>query len=528
MSNIRFGSVCSGIEAASCALHPLRWRAAWLAEIDKFAAAVLAYHYPTVPNLGDMTKIARAVLLGEVEAPDVLIGGTPCQAFSVAGLREGLSDDRGQLTLAYVRLLDAIDYIRRRAGRKSSIAWWENVPGVLSSKDNAFGCFLAGLAGEDRELQPPGKKWPNAGVVVGPTRTVAWRILDAQYFGVAQRRRRVFVIASARKDFDPGKVLFEFDGLRRDTPPSREKGKAVAALTANSVGTCGADDNQAQAGHILAYGGGNTSGSIDVGTCLTAKGQRLDFDTETFAIQAGVLRKNPSSGPEGIGVQPDIAYTMEARAEVQAVCVFDPNQVTSAQNRSNPTPGISHTLPARADPPVAYSVALRGRDGGATAELGDEVAGCLRASTGGGDKPHVLAPAMAFAQNSRDEVRMLGGDGEIVGALAAQPGMKQTTYVAPGGMAVRRLTPVECERLQGFPDDYTFVPTWNGWRKMDTSETPESCLAEGLEIRQNKKTGRWRVKDVDGPRYKALGNSMAVPVMRWIGERIQSVENTLI
>jgi DNA (cytosine-5)-methyltransferase 1 len=276
---LRYGSVCSGIEAASCAWHPLGWSAAWLSEIERFPAKVLAHHYPDVPNLGDMRTISRRVLTGEVEAPDVLVGGTPCQAFSIAGLREGLADERGQLTISYVRLFDAIDYIRSRAGKRASVAVWENVPGVLSSKDNAFGCLLAGLAGEDVELVPPGKKWANAGCVYGPKRTVAWRVLDAQYFGVAQRRRRVFVIASARKDCDPAKILFEFDGVRRDSAPSREKESAVAALTANGVGTCGADDNEAQAGHIIASTG-------DVAHCLNAGGMgRQDYETETLVAQ---------------------------------------------------------------------------------------------------------------------------------------------------------------------------------------------------------------------------------------------------
>lgn len=440
---MRFGSVCSGIEAASVAWHPLGWSAFWVAEIERFPSQVLAHHYPTVPNLGDMRTISRRILTSEVEAPDVLVGGTPCQAFSIAGLREGLADERGQLTISYVRLFDAIDYIRCRAGKRPAIACWENVPGVLSSKDNAFGCFLAGLAGEDVELVPPGKKWANAGCVFGPTRTVAWRVLDAQYFGVAQRRRRVFVVASARKDCNPAEILFEFDGVRRDSAPSREAEKAVAALTANGVGTCGADDNQAQAGHLVAFGGGNTSGAIDVGTCLTAKGQRLDFDTETFAMAF-------SCKDYGADASIEIAPTMRAMNHTGshanaggqlAVCV---------------TGDITHTLKAegfdasedgtgRGQPIVpAYSVALRGREGGATAELGDEVAGCLRASTGGGDKPHVLTNA------------------------------------------VRRLMPTECEALQAFPQGYTGIPG-----------------------------------AADGPRYKALGNSMCVNVMAFIGRRIQ-------
>ncbi len=189
---LSFGSVCSGIEAASVAWEPLGWRASWFAEIEPFPSAVLAYHWPQVTNLGDMTKIRERVTSGEVSAPDVLVGGTPCQAFSVAGARKSLSDDRGQLTLEYVRLLNEIDAARYIRGEQPAIAVWENVPGVLNTKDNAFGCLLGALAGEECELQPSGKKWGNAGCVFGPQRAVAWRVLDAQYFGVAQRRRRVF------------------------------------------------------------------------------------------------------------------------------------------------------------------------------------------------------------------------------------------------------------------------------------------------------------------------------------------------
>ena len=232
---MKYGSVCSGIEAASKAWEPLGWKPSWFSEIEPFPSAVLAHHWPEVTNLGDMTKIADAVRAGEVEAPDVLVGGTPCQAFSIAGLREGLSDDRGQLTLSYVELANAIDAKRRERGEPEAIIVWENVPGVLSSKDNAFGCFLAGLAGESSELQPAGGKWTHAGCVSGPERVIAWRVLDAQFFGVAQRRRRVFVVASTRKGFDPAAVLFELDCVRRDSAPSRGAGKATAGTTGSCV-----------------------------------------------------------------------------------------------------------------------------------------------------------------------------------------------------------------------------------------------------------------------------------------------------
>lgn len=400
-----YGSICSGIEAATVAWEPLGWKAAWFSEIEAFPSAVLAERWPEVVNLGDMTKIAAAVRAGEVQAPDVMVGGTPCQAFSIAGLRNGLADARGQLTLSYVELANAIDDKRIERGEEESIFVWENVPGVLTSHDNAFGCFLAGLAGESCELEPSGGKWTHSGCVYGPQRAIAWIVKDAQYFGVAQRRKRVFVVASARKGFDPGQVLFESEGVRRDTPPSREPQTAVAALTARGVGTCGGDDNQAQAGYIIAecangdishtlkaegfdgsedgtgrgipviaFGGGNTSGNIDVAACLTAKGHRIDFDVETFAVH---------------GTQ-------------------DPDT-----NRE-----LAHTL---------------GRNHG------------------------------------------------------------QENAIS-SGMLVRRLTPVECERLQGFPDNHTLI----SWRGKVATECP------------------------DGPRYRAIGNSMAVPVMRWIGERIEA------
>lgn len=205
----RFGSTCSGIEAASVAWNPLGWKAAWVSDIEPFPNAVLAHHYPGVPNLGDMLTIAERVRSGEVEAPDLLCGGTPCQSFSVSGLRLSLADERGQLTPAFCDLADAIDEARAARGEPPAIVFWENVEGVLSTRDNAFGCLLGALAGEDCALQPAGGEWTHAGCVLGPRRNLAWRVLDAQFFGLAQQRRRVFVVASARKDFDCGSVLLE-------------------------------------------------------------------------------------------------------------------------------------------------------------------------------------------------------------------------------------------------------------------------------------------------------------------------------
>jgi len=241
---LSYGSVCSGIEAATVAWHPLGFEPEWFAEIDRFPSALLAHHYPDTPNHGDMTRLPAMVLAGKIPAPDLLVGGTPCQAFSVGGMREGLADPRGALTIKYVELADAVDYVRAGQRKPACVLTWENVPGVLSDKGNAFGCFLGALAGEDCELQPSGKKWPDAGCVYGPQRAIAWRVLDAQYFGLAQRRRRVFVIASARDGFDPAEVLFEREGTRRDSPPGRPAQEPVhPTLTAQGGGSL--DDREA-------------------------------------------------------------------------------------------------------------------------------------------------------------------------------------------------------------------------------------------------------------------------------------------
>ncbi|EEK5733387.1 DNA cytosine methyltransferase [Salmonella enterica subsp. enterica serovar Lome] len=438
MTALVYGSVCSGIEAASVAWEGLGWRPAWFAEIEPFPSAVLAHHWPEVVNLGDMTKIAAGIRAGLIEAPDVLVGGTPCQAFSIAGLRVGLEDARGQLTLAFVDLVNAIDEKRRDQGKSPVIVVWENVPGVLSSNDNAFGYFLAGLAGESCALESPGRKWTNAGYVLGPERAVAWRVLDAQFFGVAQRRRRVFVVASARADTDPAKILFESEGVRRDIAPRREPQTTVAALTARGVGTCGADDNQAQAGHLIAFGGGNCSGAIDVAACLTAKGQRIDFDVETFAVHG---TQDPDTNHE-------LAHTLGRN-----------------QGQEN----------------AVYSVALRGRAGGMSAELGDQVSCALRAS--GSGKAYLL-----------------------------------------NNLRVRRLTPRECERLQGFPDDHTLIPYGRFIRPEKMDRDYAKYLMRGGQFSFDYCCRA----AADGPRYKAIGNSMAVPVMRWIGKRISdALEQTI-
>lgn len=250
---IRFGSVCSGIEAASVAWNPIGWEAAWFSEIEPFPCAVLKHHYPNVPNLGDMTTLPEKILSGEVEAPDVFCGGTPCQSFSIAGLRKSLSDARGNLALVFCEIANAIDSIRTIQRKRPVTVFWENVPGVLSTPDNAFGCFLAALTGGDVPAKTDAGRWPDAGFLVGPQRVAAWRVLDAQHFGLAQRRRRVFVVASAVGwGLDPTKILFERKSLPGNFGESQASRKDSAGFAESSFGTYREDH---AAGTLKASGG---------------------------------------------------------------------------------------------------------------------------------------------------------------------------------------------------------------------------------------------------------------------------------
>jgi len=200
------GSVCSGIEAASVAWEPLGFHFEWFSEIADFPSRVLQEKYPQICNLGDMTEIPPKILSNSISAPDLICGGTPCQAFSLAGRQNGLNDDRGNLTLKFVDIVDANDEIRSANGQHRGLVLWENVEGALSDRTNAFGCFISSLAGFSNVIER--KKWPAAGLVRGPHRNIAWRVLDAKYFGLPQQRKRLYVLAGGT-DFFPENVLFE-------------------------------------------------------------------------------------------------------------------------------------------------------------------------------------------------------------------------------------------------------------------------------------------------------------------------------
>lgn len=418
MSALRFGSVASGIEAASVAFEPLGWEAAWFSEIEKFPSAVLEHHYPEVLNVGDMTQLPALILEGTIEAPDVLCGGTPCQAFSIAGLRNSLSDARGNLSLTFCEIANAIDTKRRAAGDSPSVVLWENVPGALSTSDNFFGCFLGALAGEDVPLEPAGGRWSNAGCVYGPERAIAWRVLNAEHFGVPQRRKRLLVVACPLERAHPTQILFEFEGERRDSAPSRDPQEVVA-------------------GSLKASSGGVDQDSTlivqpPVAACLTA--------TSAFVDQDSTLIVQPYA----------VANCMTARMYK----------------------GINTTLDEGQTPVLAYRVA-----GDGAAYASEEITAPLLTGT---DPSANLV--LAFHENQRAELTV----SETMGSLKCGGGKPGQGYPAVlVGPQVRRLLPIECERLQGFPDNYTNVPGAS-----DTS------------------------------RYKALGNSWPVPMIRWVGARI--------
>ncbi len=205
---LTFGSVCSGIEASQLAFNSFNFKQLWSSEIADFPSKVLEHHYPSIPNVGDMLKIPSLILEEKIEAPDLLCGGTPCQAFSLAGWQNGLTDERGLLTMTFIDIANAIDKVREKNNKERSIVLWENVEGVLNDRTNAFGNFIAGLAGFSEELKV--EKWSKSGFLEGKIRNVAWRVLDAKYFGLPQQRKRLFVLAGG-KNFRPDEVLFEID-----------------------------------------------------------------------------------------------------------------------------------------------------------------------------------------------------------------------------------------------------------------------------------------------------------------------------
>jgi DNA (cytosine-5)-methyltransferase 1 len=440
-----FGTVCDGIGCGHLAFDLDGFECAWSAEIEPFPCAVLAYRFPDVRNHGDMNMTAGLIERGEIEAPDVFIGGTPCQAFSVAGKRKGLKDARGNLSLTFCGIADAIDDVRGRDGKQPCVVLWENVPGVLSDSGNAFGCFLGELSGAGCQLVPPGGRWRNAGCVFGPKRTVAWRVLDSQFFGVAQRRRRVFVVASAGDGFRPEEVLFEREGVRRDSAPSREAGKGVTS----DVGS------GSKVGH---WDGGDCHPSLT--QALKGSGGIGASNQELFSQRGGGLVPDicgclSDGAHNGGGLNGQDAYT----GRIIPVQTYDMRGNGDGETVGTLT-GDHVGRPTDYTPVVCCSAEITGPLVSGHSPKGHGCAGVNGQDAYSGQPSVNLQPCLRADANTGDGAPCVSTD-----------------------MRVRRLTPTECERLQGFPDG-------------------------------------WTAGFADSVRYRMLGNAVCVNVAEWVAKRL--------
>lgn len=573
---MRFLSLFSGIEAASVAWMQLGWECVGVAEIEAFPCVALKHHYPDVANLGDITKITEAQIraLGHI---DLVVGGFPCQDVSVAGKRAGFQGERSVL------FFDAMRVVRWSGARWVVI---ENVPGLFSTHAGRdFASVVGELAGCDFDVPKDG--WRNSGACVGPHGLVEWSTLDAQFFGLAQRRERVFLVADSGDWTRRPPVLLERESMCGDPPSRRKARERVAAGTLRST-RGGSDVDHAKAGHLVeAFGGNDTRGPIEISTALRAHGSaHQDFESETFI--AGTLQASGKAAGSATQrdvesglVIPVVAASLAAnagRCQIEQTYVpaiaFDEHSIggditptlASGQNGggrnamnhpcvafsckdhgADATEDLAPTLRsmnevdgnANAGGQVAVAIpitadALRGegtaltpspdaegrvrlRDPGLGIGEDGDPAGTLAAAGPGavavafkpshytrdkdGAPSVVFPPLSADADKGDQDAVVLAPEGfdEVADPVAANQARTYTregennfrvSNVAIHAMRVRRLTPIECERLQGFEDNYTLID--------------------------------YRGKTVtDSPRYKALGNSMATTVMLWIGRSIE-------
>lgn len=522
---MRYLSLFSGIEAASVAWEGLGWEPVAFCEIDPFPSAVLAHRFPEVPNLGDITKVDWSEFNGK-RKPDLIVGGSPCQSFSVAGCREGLAGESG-LMFEYIR---AVRELRPRC------FLWENVPGALSSEQGeAFRQLLS-------EMDEIGYG-------------MAWRVLDAQFFGVAQRRERVFLVGCLGDPRRAAEVLFEPDGLRWDTPSSRDKRKELAEAAGRGVAGCGGFGYKtSQGAGSIGYGeeisptllarrndaaaltpktlqvrcgneGGGKGALVqdDMSATLSTTQTQTLFDP--YGIVGNVIGKKPENGGNGGGFcgPEDAFYTLTTidrhgvAYREEPICLGDDNAHASCDEGMSGSASIVcasngqdvvNAMCAADAKGVGNQIVADGkvvvmrelyedhpRDGRVAEPVEVAPTVAQHYGTGGGNTP-IVREGATFMQSVGGEVRYTNGDGTAAGALCAGARGIKNQNIVHSGYTVRRLTPRECERLQGFPDDWTLIP----YRGKEADQCP------------------------DGPRYKALGNSMAVPVMRWIGERIERAE----
>lgn len=477
--NLRYLSLFSGIEAATEAWHPLGWECVGVSEIDPFGCALLAQRHPLVPNLGDVTKITEQdiINLGRI---DLVVFGSPCQDLSVAGKRKGLDGARSGLFFTAMRI---VGWVRKHCGGR--FALWENVPGAFSSnKGLDFAAVVDELAGVAGTPVPP-KGWGTEGCAVGEEAMVEWCVLDAQWAGVAQRRRRVFALADFGDWASRPPILLEPQGMRGDSPPSREAGKGVAGtLASRTAGGGFPGTDEACDGYVSPEQRSVlTSTTGDVAHCLNAGGMgRIDYESETMVISAA-FKGGQGAAAGGIGYDEHVSPTL-----------------SSADSGSNRTPVVllAFNSNAQADEMrfgPELSAALTCSQNSAVCFTGDITHALNTANNGKGSSEDgtgrgvpTIAYTLQHAQIGRIDSAGPQGKGWQADVAFTQDSRTSADAVVYGAQ-VRRLTPRECERLQGFPDDHTLV------------------LSRGKPA-------------ADGPRYKALGNSMAVPVMGWIGRQI--------
>ena len=501
-ASMKYLSVCSGIEAASVAWHPLGWKPVGFSEIDAFASAVLAHRFPGVPNYGDITDFRNwPIQSGDI---DLLVGGTPCQSFSVAGLRRGLADPRGNIMLTYLAL---VEYLRPR--------WivWENVPGVLSSgRGRDFGTLLGSLGQLGYGF--------------------AYRVLDAQWCrtqrhkrAVPQRRRRVFVVGCLGDTASAAAVLFERESVQRNPSSRGTAGKNIAGTIAarfgisrNNIEECVTVHTPFDLQSFSEYGNGDVAS--------TCKSRDHKDSTDVVVIDRAAFNQGVNASYDPHIAITDVMDPLVARGPhavayetATTVTAFAQNCREEVRDLNNVAGALAANEGSHQRTLLAYTKAKR-----AQSATDDEswVEGVVAPTQNAFDVGDTRATTAVVSQPMRVDLfngtmtgdihvplRTAGGHGApsvlVAPTLTAtndssrSPQSSEVTQqvaavvAATGGMTVRRLTPRECERLQGFPDDWTLVP----WRK-------------GMAT--------------DGNRYKAIGNSMAVNCMEWIGERIAAVE----
>lgn len=489
-------SFFSGVEANHVAIQRagVPWRTDTVSEIEPFPCAVLAERCPDAVNLGDFTKLNP----GDMYAAEIAVGGPPCQSFSIAGGRKGLDDDRGNLTLQYVDLCHDLN-----TNGSLRVAFYENVPGILSDKTNAFGCLISALVGGvDAFRKPRDASWPSYGMAAGPRARLAWRTLDAQWFGLAQRRRRVFIVVSFDPHVDPAEILFERKSLHGDTAPSRETGEGFAA----DVG---------DGSEIRDWGG-----VAPVAPCLKAngspRGDQKGMETSLIPEITHTMRGEGFDASED-GTGRGTPLTVEARPIAfsakdyrgDAATELSPTLRAGGHDKTHANSGnwMAVAFNARQDPDVTgdragcvnagspqdQAIAIQERGVSENPDAGPDGAGFCDDGAAYTLEARHVPQAAAFDLRGREDGAQMEGPHDTANIRAASGGSSKS-YISTE-YAVRRLMPVETERLQGFPDGWTKI----AYRNKPTKNCP------------------------DGHRYKAMGNSWAVNVIAWIYLRIEAM-----